>query len=169
MELSILIKVIVVICTLMLLLMVSIVGFGIIALRSYFNYKQMKLELKRYEIDCTTFPYGENVVEYLQKFIEDCFDDYMVNNLIPDRDGNIIYVDDEKEIKIRNELSKIVSSRLPPVLLERLSFYYNSRELGNVIAEKIYFVVMDYAIQSRKMREDTYVENIIKMPNEVVS
>ena len=122
--------------------------------KNYNRNKELSLSVEKYGINCNIAPFSDDINLDLEKFINDCFDDYKVKFLLPDKNGNRKYVNDEEEIKIRNDLVDIVSSRISPFFLERLSIYYNENSIGSIIADKIYLIVMNYTIESRLMISD---------------
>ncbi len=150
-------------------LFVALLIILVIGINSYNENKQALLELQRYEINVSTFPFGESMSNALENFIAECFDDYRVKYLVPSQDGNPEYVTDEKEAEIRRELVNLVTERLSPTFLERLALYYRAEHIGSIIADKIYLIVMNYAIDSRRIREASDIQKIKDMPNEIIS
>lgn len=155
----------------LLLVLIALLFIGVLvvlafALKGYVDNKKALLALKRYEINVSTFPFGENITEILNEFIDECFQEYRIKQLVPDRDGMPEYITDEREKEIRDELVKIVSSRLSPVLMERLSLYYRADHIGSVIADKIYLTVMNYVIETNAMRDTNKANELSQLPNE---
>ena len=157
---------VVLLLVLMVLLSIGILIILAVALKGYMDNKKAILALKRYEINVSTFPFGENITEILNEFIEECFQEYKIKQLVPDRDGTLEYITDEREKEIRDDLVKIVSSRLSPVLMERLSLYYRADHIGSVIADKIYLTVMNYVIETNAMKNVNKANELARLPNE---
>lgn len=160
MEMLPLIKMMTVLLSLIFILFIGILVVLAVALKGFLDNRKALLALKRYEINVSTFPFGDNIVEILNEFIEECFQEYKITHLVPNHDGTPVYVTDEREKEIREDLVQIVSSRLSPILLERLSLYYRADQIGSVIADKIYLTVMNYAIESRQVLEMTNAEKM---------
>jgi hypothetical protein len=106
------------------------------------EYKNELLEISKYEIN-TRNTIEMNASDLLTRFIEDCFIDYQVMILIP-RDE--LYINDEREQEITNDLVNKVAERFSPNMLDRLSTFYNPDSIDKVIADKISIIVSNYCI-----------------------
>lgn len=146
--------------TMMMLLIGIIVIFLILSiicvillLKVYLKNRNKLIELARYKINMVNTPIDFNVSLLLDQFIEENFNEYLLLNVPPSPNG-LEYVSDEREEEMRKDMVEIVSSNISKVLLERLSLYYNINNIGKILANRIYIVVMNYAIQSRIQIDD---------------
>ena len=85
-----------------------------------------------------------SVPQLLDALIEDCFKDYQIKVLVPMQE---MFISDEREKKIREDLVEIVADRLSPATLDKISLFYNVREIDKIIADKIYITVMNYRVE----------------------
>ena len=108
----------------------------------YKNLKNKNIDLQRYEIN--TRSQELNMSDILDKFIAECFTDYVVMVIGP---KNEMYISDEREQEILSDVSSKVAERISPNLLERLSLYYNIDSIDKVIADKISIAVSSYIIE----------------------
>ena len=58
-----------------------------------------------------------------------------------------MFISDEREKKIREDLVEIVTDRLSPATLDKIGLFYNVREIDKIIADKIYITVMNYRVE----------------------
>jgi hypothetical protein len=129
---------------------------AIVVLVAYFihkntEYKDKLLEISKYEIN-TRNTIEMNASDLLTRFIEDCFVDYQVMILIP-RDE--LYINDDREQEITNDLVSKVAERFSPNMLDRLSTFYNPNSIDKVIADKISIVVSNYCIDHNRIILDS--------------
>lgn len=115
----------------------------------YLNYKHKKTieRLTKYSVNVSAI-IDDTVPLLLEKFIDHCFDDYKVMKLIPLNEG---YITDEREKSIRNDLVEIVINRISPNMIDKLSLYYNDKNIAAVLSDKIYIVVMNYVVDHNRI------------------
>lgn len=99
-----------------------------------------------YQINVTSTIDG-SIPEILSLVINECFDDYKIKTLLPLEEG---YINSEREAEIRQGLVAMVTSRLSTATLDKLSLYYNIKNIADIIADKIYIVVLNYIVQHNK-------------------
>lgn len=129
--------------TLMLIYLLSKIG-------KYVNDRhednQRLMDISEYEIntrgvDVSTVP------EMLQSFIEECFLDYKVMVLVPRQEG---YITTKREKEIRDELVSKVSRRMSQAFKDKMYLYYGKSKFDEVLADKIYIMVVNYVYQSNQ-------------------
>ena len=121
------------------ILYISIMG---IAIRILIQ-RDRKIKLKKYEID---IQYGSSpMVEVeLENIINSVFDEYKIMEL-EFRDEAYIREADEK--KIIEDLCEMITQRISLPFYTRLSTYFNTESIGEVIATKVSMKVMMYRIE----------------------
>lgn len=106
------------------------------------NKHNMKLEeLERYKLHLQTKV--NDIPTMLEDLINESFIDYNAKYLA----SYTAYITEEKEKEIRTELIDVILARMSDVVLEKLYTYYNSKEIGSILADKIYILVSEYTIQ----------------------
>ena len=131
------------------LLCVGLIAVAITAIIVNDKQKRRLEELTRYEIHANT-NINSTIPELLTLFINECFEDYKIMNLIPKDEP---YINTEREAEIRNEFTIIVSSRLSKALLDKLSLFYKIDNIAKVLADKIYITVMNYVAEHNRTSE----------------
>ena len=76
----------------------------------------------------------------LNMVIDECFTDYKIKFL----SLNDKPINDAEEKLIRSNLTDMVVNRMSPAILDKLSTYYNLKNIGDIIADKIYITVLQY-------------------------
>lgn len=111
------------------------------------NRKAIKLSMLELQLKT---PIDPRIVELLDTFIEECFNDYIILNteFIKDK-----YISEIEEQNIVSSLVDIVSSRISATMYKQLSVYYNEQAIPVIISNKIYQVVMNYVITTNAARE----------------
>lgn len=132
------------------ILLTLIFTIAIIIIISYKHLKKME-ELEMYKIH-TGSVIDMSIPGILDLIIQESFDDYKVKIL---EVKPVEYISEEKEIEIRGELANIVSSRISPAAIEKLSLFYNKNNIADIIADKIYIAVVAYVVDYNKRKPNT--------------
>lgn len=129
-----------IICILVVLI-ISIISKHVIANKTI-NLSLLELQLKT--------PITPHVVEILDEFIQECFDDYMFLNgqyAMEDR-----YISDDEEKQITTDIVTIVSDRISSTLYKQLSVYYNEKVIPIIISNKIYELVVLFVTKKNQAK-----------------
>lgn len=133
-------------------------------IETYKEYKENCLALHKYEIDMKQYnEKGISDSDMIDEFINECFEEYKILHIIPDDPTMPQYIDEEGEMKIRNDLVRIVGSRMSDTFIDYLSIRYKTESIASIIANRIYLLVMNYVISVRQ-DHDSYMRSI---PNEI--
>lgn len=115
----------------------------------YIVYKNKKdlLKLKEYELHINS-NISPDIPALLDVFVEEMFQMYIIQNITPDKK----YINAEEEIKIRKDVGTIIGNRMGEALIDKLSLYYDTKHISEIIASKIYnltacFVANNNSIQ----------------------
>lgn len=121
------------------------------------NRKHQKelMELGRYSTNVQAL-IDKNIPTLLHDIIDDCFRDYNIMVLIP---RNELYITDEREREIRNDLVQKVVNRISPMALDKLSLFYNVHKIDEIIADKVYITVMNYVVEHNAVISDEALRN----------
>jgi hypothetical protein len=92
----------------------------------------------------------KSIVDTLDAFIEDIFNDYIILNT--EYMGDNIYISSDMEQKMVTEIATIVGDRLSATMYKQLSVYYSESTIPTVISNKIYELVMAYAIEKNSVK-----------------
>lgn len=113
--------------------------------------KNKELNIEKYRIDIK-YGYDPSLEEQLNKIIESVFEEYRFYNLEYKDDS---YVKETDEKKIIQDICEMVIQRISPVFITRLSTYFNTDSLGEIIAVKISTKVMEYRVMRNIQGEQT--------------
>lgn len=105
--------------------------------------KEAILRMQEYSTNINAL-IDDSIPRLLESVITECFNDYQILVLIPKNEN---YITDEREKEIRDDLVMKVSERLSPMMLDKLSLWYNPVNIGSVIADRIYILVMNYVVE----------------------
>ena len=133
------------------LLCITLIVFIIAAIIFGFTFLLIlreKNNIKSFEVNVTT-PLDDEAIKSLDKMIEDAMVDYLVINY-GWKQGNFINSEDEK--KLISEIAQVIENRISPILLDKLSFYYSTDGISEVIANKVYIKVLSYTIDNNKVK-----------------
>lgn len=119
--------------------------------RSNRIHQKELMELGRYSTNVQAL-IDKNIPSLLHEIIEDCFMDYDIMVLTP---RNELYITDEREKEIRNDLVQKVVNRLSPMALDKLSLFYNVHKIDEIIADKVYITVMNYVVAHNAVIADS--------------
>ena|GEM_PF-2432520 len=121
------------------------VALALFALVIYSNNKHRKRleEISLYQINVSA-TIDQSIPEILDLIIQESFTDYQVKYLAPMNEG---FITEEREAAIRKDLVQMVSLRISNAALDKLSLFYNIKNIADIIADKIYICVMNYVTE----------------------
>lgn len=140
-------------------ILVIIVIFGILLLFMYNKHKKLMENISEYEIDVNA-SINEEIPKILELYVQSIFDDYRAKFIEP---LSIDYISPDKEKEIITDVSKLCADRLSPALVHKVSLFWNPAEIGAVIADKIYLIVVAYVAKFNTTKSTKYD---IGKPNE---
>lgn len=89
----------------------------------------------------------ESVYKLLDTLIEECFNEYLVLNVLYNKPD---YINNELENEICTNVANLVGSRISPTLIDKLSLVYNPNMIGELIAKKTYIYTLNYTVQTNQ-------------------
>lgn len=133
----------------LILISISLLIFTII----FFLVKKIsnmnkELLLKEYEINISSDA-SDEVIEILEKIIQECFMEYTILNI---EYKEVSYIDAELEKEIVKAVSYKVAERLSDALLSKISLVYNINNISKLISERTYLHVINYAIEKNGIK-----------------
>ncbi len=121
----------------------SILALLIVSLIGKRKIENALLNVEVYRVNVSAV-IDQTIPDLLTTIILECFNDYRIMCLVT-RDEP--FINDVREAEIRSDLVAKVSERLSDATLDKLSLYYNRENIANIIADKIYITVMNYAVE----------------------
>ena len=119
--------------------LLSIIALFIVFIAFTNSYRKRIEKLTLYQIN-TSSTIDESIPQILEVIIQESFTDYQLQNFI----SNEGYINNERESEIRKDLVLLVSSRISPAAIDKLSLFYNVLNISDVIADKIYIIVTNF-------------------------
>ena len=116
-------------------------------LNTWLAIKKEANNINAYNIHVTT-PHDDEAVKILDKLIEDTMTDYLLLNRVF-KEKN--FINSSEEQKIVHEVTDLVSSRISPIILDKLNFRYNEDAIYEVIGKKTYIRVMSYVMDNNRV------------------
>lgn len=115
-----------------------------------FNFSKEYLNLKRI-INVTNIPYSEYILnrDILDEIINEIFSVYVVITYEYIED---VYIKEDEQKNMIKNIAEEVISKLSPDLVERISLVYNKEKIPEIISQKIYMIVTDYAISKNLVK-----------------
>lgn len=138
------------ITALLIIMAVVLIVLAIIVVITNIRYKKKLLEISMYQIN-TSAQIDGSIPEILSLVIDECFNDYKIKELLPVQDE---YINSEKEAEIRKGLTSMVTRRISNAALDKLSLFYNIADIAEILADKIYITVMNYALNHNNQFEN---------------
>ena len=120
--------------------------FGLLSsfISKWYDIKNRALKLAENKF-LLTFDHKEsknNANAFLNKYIGDCMEEYILYNIVPDT--GLDYITKEREDKIREELTKIVVNRMSDIVKKQILLCYSEDYFSELIANKIFYTVSVY-------------------------
>ena len=84
----------------------------------------------------------EDVNNFINEFLTDCLNDYVMYNIVPDT--GLDFISKEREDTIRKDITNIVANRLSPTLKKKIYLCYSEEYFTELLAEKIFYLVTVY-------------------------
>ena len=114
------------------------------------NYLRGKLALQehRLNVECEI---DSSINDVLDSIIQEVFNTYLIFNVAY---KDIKYINSEMEREMIYAVKDLVKNRLSPAILSKLSMYYNTTALGDIISEKIHLVVMNYVVENNEIKSE---------------
>ena len=128
-------------------LVVAIVIICSSKLNTWLAIKKETNNINAYNSQVTT-PHDDEAVKILDKLIEDTMTDYLLLNRVF-KEKN--FINSSEEQKIVHEVTNLVSSRISPIVLDKLNFIYNEDAIYEVIGKKTYIRVMSYVMDNNRV------------------
>ena len=116
-------------------------------LNTWLAIKKETNNINAYNIHVTT-PHDDEAVKILDKLIEDTMTDYLLLNRVFKEKS---FINSSEEQKIIHEVTNLVSSRISPIILDKLNFIYNEDAIYEVIGKKTYIRVMSYVMDNNRV------------------
>ena len=117
----------------------TLVLFGVVIYTNHKHRKRLE-EITVYQIH-TTSKIDQSIPEILDLIIRESFADYQVKYLLPLDEK---YINSEREGQIRKDLANLVTTRISSAAMDKISLFYNIANIADIIADKIYILVMNY-------------------------
>jgi hypothetical protein len=132
----------------------TFVGVLVIAIMCIVSYNRHKSRLEdlmkyNYNINATI---DEKIPALLESFVHETFRDYRAMNIDPRTD--IVYINDEKEREIIDDLTKICADRISPAMVDKLHLFWNYDSIGAVVADKIYLTVVAFVAEFNAIKRE---------------
>lgn len=89
----------------------------------------------------------ENIPELLNRVITDNFNEFMVLN---PRYLEEVYINNEQQREIVEEVVSLILSRISKPLWYKLSLYYNEKALVDIITKNVYTAIVNFAVEKNK-------------------
>ena len=121
----------------------------ILYLAKKINNMNKELRLREYEVNISSDT-SDDVMNLLEKIIEECFSEYTILNI---EYQDIPYIDAELEKEIVKNVAYKVTERLSPTLISKISLVYNINNLSTLISERTYLHTINYSIQKNTMKK----------------
>lgn len=135
---------------LIIILAIVLVTLATIVVITNIRYKKKLLDMSMYQIN-TSAQIDGSIPEILSLVIDECFNDYKVKELLSIENE---YINSEKEAEIRRGLTDVVTHRISNATLDKLSLFYNITDIAEILADKIYITVMNFAIAHNNQFND---------------
>lgn len=138
---------------LIILLAIAIVIMTILAaivIVSCNRHKKRIEEISLYQTNVAA-NIDSSIPEILNIIIDESFTDYKIKSLLP---LNEEFINNDREVEIRNGLVNLVTARISSAALDKLSLFYNIENIADILADKIYIIVMNYVMEHNKSLQE---------------
>lgn len=118
------------------------------------NKKEIN-RLNEYKININA-DINETIPALLEMVVSECFKEYVVLNI---EYKNIIYINADLEKEIAKDVGTMVSLRLSPAMLSKVSLYYDLKVISGIIADKVYLMVLAYVVEKNELKDNDQMVN----------
>lgn len=133
-------------CIFLSIIMIAIIIIVLIIATVHHKHQKAIHELTKYNIN-TSALIDDSIPLILENFIMNCFTDYRIISLPLD----IGYITEDKMKEMEKEFTDIVVSRLSENMLDKLSLYYNVKNIADIISDKIYIILSNFVIETNSI------------------
>lgn len=133
------------------LFLLAVLVLTVVVIVTSNNHKKRIEEITLYQIN-TSAIIDESIPQILDLIIQESFNDYQIKSLISLGEEHI---NSNKEAEIRKELTRIVTGRISNAALDKLSLFYNIANIADIMADKIYIMVMNFVIDHNSNISDS--------------
>lgn len=112
--------------------------------KMFYNLYSRKLDIEEFKM-IANFNFKENktsVSTFLNDFITDSLQDYIMYYIIPD--SSLEYITKDKENEIRKGLTEMIMNRLSDSIVKKITICYSKDYFNTILAEKIFVIVSIY-------------------------
>lgn len=134
------------VCIMIAFLIIAIILIVIGMIIMHHKHQKAIHELTKYNINVNAL-IDDSIPLILENFVMNCFTDYRIISL----PINIGYINEKKMKQIEQELTNIVVSRLSTNMIDKLSLYYNVKNIADIISDKIYIVVSNFVLDNNSI------------------
>jgi hypothetical protein len=99
----------------------------------------------------------EDVNNFINEFLTDCLNDYVMYNIVPDT--GLDFISKEREDTIRKDITNIVANRLSNTLKKKIYLCYSEEYFTELLAEKIFYLVTVYVADFNSEKNPTHKEH----------
>ena len=131
--------------------LVLLLVFGILFLVFYNKHKKTTEELMKYEININA-TIDENIPKILDTYITEVFNEYRIKHF--EFKEAPFYINKEEEKKMLEDIAQLCGDRISSNMIDKLSLFWDTKELGSIIAEKIETIVMTYVVTNNAVKYD---------------
>lgn len=117
--------------------------YGMMIVNRRTNVKESRMKIDAYD---------PNVPAYIDRIIDDAFNEYIVLNLGYKKDK--VYLNSVAEEEMNTKMVDMVSARISDSMIEKLNAFYNEDMVPDIISSKIYMAVMSYVIENNSVEGD---------------
>ena len=134
-----------IICIIILICIAAVYALA----KDYFKIlnKKLDVDLMKFQIETKI---DSEVLTLFDEFLSDCFDDYILDH--PEY-MKAIYISEQQELSIRNDMINLVGDRISPFLYQKLSLYYNETILPDIIARRVYHLITAYTVDKNSLKQ----------------
>lgn len=97
-----------------------------------------------------------SIPEILDKLIQECFDEWYALN---EGYREIEFINKDKEKDILLKINELVAARMSRTFQSKLNSYYNEEAVDDVVAKKVYMLVMNYVITNNIPKDKPKLPN----------
>ena len=123
-----------------IMFLIAAVILSLIVIITNSKHRKRLEDITLYQIH-TASTIDQSIPEILDLIIKESFADYEVKYLLPLEEG---FINNEREAQIRKDLVQLVTKRISRAALDKISLFYNIANIADIIADKIYILVMNY-------------------------
>lgn len=130
--------------------LIAVIITLLVVVTIWYRTKKEATRIMEYSVNVNAV-IDDTIPALLESITAETFNDYL---MIHAEYVGLEYINSETETKIMKDVGALVSRRISPASLTKLSLYYNLQYISEIISDKIYLLTTSYVVNKNTEKEN---------------